>query len=325
MSSEKLDKHRGTVYIFILQDTLRSCLNLVLLLIGWSYPIIIELHSKPTKINYWTHTVHGALTMVKGTKLLNPADKARKEARKKELKKNKKQRQQVRSAAIESKNPEQVIADLEKLDRLEYDITTNPTFTDSLYKDRRKKLKETWTKILAFYQKEDPERHAKLKTIEAEYEKTHKKASSEFEAIKAAQEVKIEDVFLPPEPNLPSHEIADNDPLLSEDVYITPLTDGFKPPGCPPGPPPDLKLLVDSLKASMIVSLQLAQQPIPPRAKMRIDKRIATGGEDEKRPVTKNVKKQETVSKTVIESKPIIFKPKATKFVPSSVRLKKTQ
>lgn len=164
--------------------------------------------------------------MVKRKDFLNPAEKARKEERKKELKKNKIRRQQARSEALE--------------------------------------------------------RHAKLEV--------HKKAAKESEAIKAAQEVKIEDVFLPPEPSLPPVRGVD-------DVYITPLTDGVKPPGCPPGPPPDLKLL-------------LAQQLIPPspphytqpRAKMRIAER-----------------------KSVIESKPIIFKPKATKFVPSSVRYKTTE
>lgn len=263
--------------------------------------------------------------MVKGTKLLNPADKARKEARKKELKKNKKQRQQVRLVAIESKNPEQVIADLEKLDRLEYDIATNPTLSDTLYKDRRKKLKDTWTKILSHYLKEDPERYAKLKIIETDYEKNHKKAAKEFEAIKAAQEVKIEDIFLPPEPDSPSHEIADNDPLLLEIAYINPETDEVKPPGCPPGPPPDLKQLVDSLKASTIVSSQLEHQSIPFRAKMRMDKRMAMRSEEEKRVTPKNLRRSETGSKAVIESKPIMFKPKATKFIPSSLRSKMTQ
>ena len=41
----------------------------------------------------------------KSGKFMNPTDQARKEARRRELKKNKKQRQLVRTAVIKGKNP----------------------------------------------------------------------------------------------------------------------------------------------------------------------------------------------------------------------------
>ena len=41
----------------------------------------------------------------KGGKFMNPTDQARKEARKRELKKNKKQRQMVRTAVLKGKDP----------------------------------------------------------------------------------------------------------------------------------------------------------------------------------------------------------------------------
>jgi hypothetical protein len=41
-----------------------------------------------------------------------------KEARKKELKKNKKQRQAVRTAVLKGKDPHQIIAELEKIDNM---------------------------------------------------------------------------------------------------------------------------------------------------------------------------------------------------------------
>ena len=50
---------------------------------------------------------------------MNPTDQARKEARRKELKKNKKQRQLVRTAVIKGKNPTDIILELEKLDDME--------------------------------------------------------------------------------------------------------------------------------------------------------------------------------------------------------------
>lgn len=290
--------------------------------------------------------------MVKGTKVLNPADKARKEARRKELKKNKKQRQQVRSAAIERRDPEQIISDLEKLDSLEFDISTNPTTSDSFYKDKRKRLLETWTKILAYYAKEDPERHAKLKKLENDYEIKHKKLAREFEGIKAAQELKIEDVFLPLEPNSAIDDIADDDPLFSKSIYITPLNEDIKPPGCPPGLPPDFKQIVDTLKTCLVGSNSIEQLALPnnlislslpqivmsgsaeseqyrqqqSRKRQRSD--IEHQRFDQHKLRIKNPTRQKQVTNkkfataTVIESKPVIFKPKATKFVPSSVRQK---
>lgn len=282
--------------------------------------------------------------MGKGSKLLNPADKARKEARKKELKKNKKQRQQVRSAAIESRDPEQVIAELDKIDKLEFNVETNPTFSDSFYKDKRKRLKETLTKILSYYQKEDSEKFDKLKKLERDYEEGHLKLSKEFEGIKAAQEVKIEDIFLPPEQDkqiTAIDEIADDDPLLSESVYVTPMTEGQKPPGCPPGLPPDLGLIVDSLK--MAVSLSLEMPASLPSHLMNLRLPTTNRGyismNSARQYDNKNYNKRQIPSRApnttrqpqkinnpskpaVIESKPVLVKTNQTKFVPSSLRTK---
>lgn len=291
--------------------------------------------------------------MVKSSKILNPADKARKEARKKELKKNKKQRQQVRSAVIESKDPEQVIAELEKLDKLEFDISTNPTMCDTIYKEKRKRLNDIWSKILAYYAKEDPDREGKLKKDKEEYDNKHRRLAREFEAIKAAQEVKIEDVFLPPEHTSVLDDIPDDDPLLSDSVYITPLTEGIKPPGCPPGLPPDLSQLVESVKTSLVaptlleplalpanlINLHLSQSIITNRGvgttftndfcnnRSRTNHDIYRYGQQNYKKIKNNhIKKPEsarTATKVdVIESKPVIFKPKAARFVPSSVRSK---
>ena len=60
----------------------------------------------------------------KGGKFMNPTDQARKEARRKELKKNKKQRQVVRVATLKGKNPREIIEELEKIDDMEYNPVT---------------------------------------------------------------------------------------------------------------------------------------------------------------------------------------------------------
>ena len=58
-------------------------------------------------------------TSTKSGKFMNPTDQARKEARKRELKKNKRQRQMVRTAVLKGKNPREIILDLEKIDDME--------------------------------------------------------------------------------------------------------------------------------------------------------------------------------------------------------------
>ena len=62
---------------------------------------------------------------------MNPTDQARKEARRRELKKNKKQRIAVRQAVIKTKNPYQMLRELEDLDDMELD----PTF-ESQYNEK---------------------------------------------------------------------------------------------------------------------------------------------------------------------------------------------
>jgi len=63
-------------------------------------------------------------TTTKGGKFMNPTDQARKEARKRELKKNKKQRQIVRVAVLKGQNPREIVESLEKIDDMEYNPIT---------------------------------------------------------------------------------------------------------------------------------------------------------------------------------------------------------
>ena len=65
-----------------------------------------------------------ATTSTKGGKFMNPTDQARKEARRRELKKNKKQRQLVRTAVLKGKNPRDIIFELEKVDDMEFNIVS---------------------------------------------------------------------------------------------------------------------------------------------------------------------------------------------------------
>lgn len=84
-------------------------------------------------------------------KFMNPTDQARKEARKKELKKNKKQRLLVRTAVLKNKDPGQIISELDKLDEIEYNPTQAPALAEKVLKDKRKKLKETLDRVMRLY------------------------------------------------------------------------------------------------------------------------------------------------------------------------------
>lgn len=308
--------------------------------------------------------------MAKGKRFVNPTDKARKEARKKELKKNKKQRQLVRSTVIEKKDPTQIITDLEKLDQLEYDALQGSAISDSLYKDKRKKLKETWERVLKHYLKEDPDKHKELKKLESDYEISHNKKLRQYEAIKAAQEVKLEDIPLPPDPD-GEHE-SDVDPNdqtpLPDCITYPPAGAEYAsrlgiPPGCPPGVPPNLREVVAKLNQQIPSRLaaRIPTLPVPPtllaptsggllptpatghhshtysynrssrqmpdRSSQNNDQRparLAPPPTDQQPSSIEEPASHKAQKAAVIESKPVIFRPKVTKFVPSALRKKQS-
>ncbi|KAH7645715.1 hypothetical protein HUG17_1253 [Dermatophagoides farinae] len=183
----------------------------------------------------------------KSGKYINPTDQARKEARKRELKKNKKQRLIVRVAVLKGKDPYQIISDMERLDRMEYDFYNPPALNEKVLKDKRRKLKETWDRLLRLYIKEDKDKYMELKRMEGDYNAKRNELAKQYEAIKSAQEVNIEDIPLPSAISLPS-ESSTTTPSLGKDMIPQSILKNTKnrtkqppPPGCPPGLPPSLK------------------------------------------------------------------------------------
>ncbi|XP_046994965.1 WW domain-binding protein 11 [Schistocerca americana] len=138
-----------------------------------------------------------SINTTKSGKYMNPTDQARKEARKKELKKNKKQRQMVRAAVLKGKDPVQLIAEMEKIDQMEYNVLHPPPLNEKVLKDKRKKLKETLERVLTMYDKEDPEKWAELKRMEVEYEKRRAALVAYAESVRHAQQVQVDDIPLP--------------------------------------------------------------------------------------------------------------------------------
>ncbi|XP_053324733.1 WW domain-binding protein 11 [Spea bombifrons] len=199
----------------------------------------------------------------KSGKFMNPTDQARKEARKRELKKNKKQRMMVRAAVLKMKDPKQIIKDMEKLDEMEFNPVQQPQLNEKVLKDKRKKLRETFERILRLYEKENPETYKELRKIELDYEHKRSQLSQYFDAVKNAQHVEVESIPLPDLPHAPSNILIQDIPLpgaqppsilKKTSAYGLPgrgvsmpfppghgvprLPPGKKPPGPPPGPPP---------------------------------------------------------------------------------------
>ncbi|XP_071450096.1 WW domain-binding protein 11 [Hetaerina americana] len=151
-----------------------------------------------------------SINTTKSGKYMNPTDQARKEARKKELKKNKKQRQMVRAAVLKGKDPLQLIAEMEKIDQMEYNVLQPPPLNEKVLKDKRKKLKDTFERVLKLYNKEDPDRWSELKRLESEYERSRAGLVAYFESVRHAQQVTVDEIPLP----LPLPSLMQTDPTL---------------------------------------------------------------------------------------------------------------
>ncbi|XP_063535524.1 WW domain-binding protein 11 [Cydia strobilella] len=202
-----------------------------------------------------------SINTTKSGKYMNPTDQARKEARKKELKKNKRQRQMVRAAVLKMKDPTQILEELQKIDEMEYNVLQPSPLNEKVLKEKRKKLRETFDRVLKMYDKDDPEKWVELKRQEMEYEKRRAHLISYYESVKLAQSVQVDDIPLPtlqmpenyvygnmasqiPMPMDIAPPSAPMKPILKKDSVYKERPAGAEAPGVPPGPPPDFALLL---------------------------------------------------------------------------------
>ncbi|XP_038112576.1 WW domain-binding protein 11 [Culex quinquefasciatus] len=207
-----------------------------------------------------------SINTTKSGKYMNPTDQARKEARKKELKKNKKQRQMVRAAVLKGKDPAQLIEEMEKIDEMEFNVYQPSPLNEKVLKEKRKKLKETLDRVMRLYQADDPDLWGELKRKEVDYEKRRNKRIQYYESVRHAEQVQVDDIPLPsanetPTPlSIPRIPIPPTLPMvapplrpLPPPVLKKPVENPIEPseivdddddiPGCPPGPPPDIFMM----------------------------------------------------------------------------------
>jgi len=128
---------------------------------------------------------------------MNPTDQARKEARRRELKKNKKQRQTVRTAVLKGKNPREIIEELEKIDDMEFNPVTPCPLNQKVMAEKRRKLSEMWERVISLYQKDNPDQYADLKKLWLNYSARKIEVVRYYESVVQAQEVEVDTIPLP--------------------------------------------------------------------------------------------------------------------------------
>ncbi|KAK9882703.1 hypothetical protein WA026_022754 [Henosepilachna vigintioctopunctata] len=194
-----------------------------------------------------------SINTTKSGKYMNPTDQARKEARKQELKKNKKQRQMVRAAVLKGKDPHQILEELEKIDQMEFNVNQPSPLNEKVLKDKRKKLRETLDRVLSMYYKDDSEKYSDLKRKQTDYEHKRNQLVAFYESVKSAQQVQVDEIPLPLLPQQQPQNTTASIPLPAEkkqEHTIYSIATAMKlqalgkpirePPGCPPGIPPEI-------------------------------------------------------------------------------------
>lgn len=218
-----------------------------------------------------------SINTTKSGKFMNPTDQARKEARKRELKKNKKQRMLVRMAVLKGKDPQQILEEMEIIDKQEFDPTQPPRLNERVLKDKRKKLRETFDRVINMYEKEDPEMAMELRKMSIDYERRRMQLQVYFEQVKNAERVRLEQIPLPDAPS--TQAVASMLPLPGDIPLPQPIhrphgilkKSGYsfdksrtqigpsmpdymsrkrRPPGPPAGPPPPLSDSEDEQRLS---------------------------------------------------------------------------
>ena len=181
-----------------------------------------------------TTTRRRTRTTKSGKYVRNPTDQARKEARKREVMKIKKRRIALRQAILKSKDALQLLEEASMYDKQEYDWSVQSSqLNEHVLQAKRKRLLETFDKIICLYKKEDPEYAKDLVRARKVYDKCRHDMMLYYEQVKLAERTKASDnIPLPPPPPPPRPPR----PQLDLPPQPTP-----KPPPTPPptpAPPP---------------------------------------------------------------------------------------
>ena len=130
-------------------------------------------------------------TSKSGKYVRNLTDQARKEARKREVMKNKKRRIALRQAILKSKDALQLLEEASMYDKQEYDWSVQSSqLNEHVLQAKRKRLLETFDKIVCLYKKEDPEYAKDLVRARKVYDKCRYDMMLYYEQVKLAERAK---------------------------------------------------------------------------------------------------------------------------------------
>lgn len=74
----------------------------------------------------------------------------------------------VQAADLRMKDHKQIIQDMEKFEEMESSLVQQPQLNEKVLKDKHKKLRETFERILRLYEKENPDVYKELRKLEVE-------------------------------------------------------------------------------------------------------------------------------------------------------------
>lgn len=125
---------------------------------------------------------------------------------------------------------------------------------EKVLKEKRKKLKETFDRVMRMIHEDDPESWGEFKRKEVEYEKRRLKRVQYYESVRQVEQVSIEDIPLPsantdnkPPPLMPPPKVTISTPVSLSNVALPGKIDDLPdqprekvPPGVPATMPPNL-------------------------------------------------------------------------------------
>ncbi|KAG9331791.1 hypothetical protein JZ751_016993 [Albula glossodonta] len=136
-------------------------------------------------------------------------------------------------------------------DQAQFNPVQVPLLNEKVLRDKRKKLRETFERIVRLYERENPDTYKELRKLELDYESKRGQLALYFHSVK--------DIPLPgaQPPSILKKSgafgkgsfAAPAAPSAAEVAGVPRLPPGRKPPGPPPGPPPPQVLQLYRAKA----------------------------------------------------------------------------
>ena len=165
---------------------------------------------------------------------MNPTDQARKEARRKELKKNKKQRLVVRDAVIKSKQPKDILKEIEELEEQDMESCAKGLPNEKGIKERMRKLQSTIDRLQSYWEKENPVQHRELRQLVIESWDRRQKVKHTYafntRAVDSAEQRELLSLIPLPSEGVSTDTLPQDIPLPDSDSVLLPSNPILKSP-----------------------------------------------------------------------------------------------